>query len=348
MKKNTPFWTRERQVLPESSKSRGSTPYSVRELSKIRPISREARVRLSIIEFAASHPIAVTCRHFGISRATYYRWKQRYDPKRLSTLENRSKRPKNVRKPKWTWQLCEHVRDLRERYPAYGKAKLRVLMQREGVAVSESMVGRILKYLRHRGVLREPMKEFRVVRAPRKRIYAVRKPRDYEVRAPGDIVQIDTLDIRRDNKGVYKQFSAVDVYSRYAFGDVRSTATASLAREFLERLVAESPFPVKAVQTDGGSEFYAEFEQACITLGIRFFCLPPRSPKLNGSVERLNRTYREEFWAFYEGEGVLEEMRPALQEWTRHEYNESRPHQALGYKAPAEFLDTLDVAGCLT
>jgi len=47
------------------------------------------------------------------------------------------------------------------------------------------------------------------------------------------------------------------------------------------------------VQVDGGSEFYGDFEEACKELGIRLFALPPRSPKLNGVVERLNRTFRD-------------------------------------------------------
>jgi len=129
----------------------------------------------------------------------------------------------------------------------------------------------------------------------RKRVYAIRKPRDYEAKEPGDIVQIDTLDVRPEPGKVYKQFSAVDVVSKYGFGDIKSAATAALARDFLKQIIAESPIPIRAVQTDGGSEFYAEFEQACEELRIKFFCLPPRSPKLNGGVERLNRTSREEF-----------------------------------------------------
>ncbi len=56
------------------------------------------------------------------------------------------------------------------------------------------------------------------------------------------------------------------------------------------------PFPVNAIQIDGGSEFMAKFEWACRDLGIRLFVLPPRSPKLNGGVERANRTHTEEFY----------------------------------------------------
>jgi hypothetical protein len=49
-------------------------------------------------------------------------------------------------------------------------------------------------------------------------------------------------------------------------------------------------------QVDGDSEFTAAFEQACQQRGLRLFVLPPRSPKLNGAVERAQRTRTEEFY----------------------------------------------------
>ena len=55
---------------------------------------------------------------------------------------------------------------------------------------------------------------------------------------------------------------------------------------------------------DGGSEFQAGFEQACqqrdILLFTLRFTLPPRSPKLNGAVERAQRTHTEEFYEVVE------------------------------------------------
>jgi hypothetical protein len=57
------------------------------------------------------------------------------------------------------------------------------------------------------------------------------------------------------------------------------------------------PFGVRALQVDGGSELMAGFEEACHGRGIALFVLPPRSPELNGSVERANRTPTEEFYA---------------------------------------------------
>lgn len=84
----------------------------------------------------------------------------------------------------------------------------------------------------------------------------------------------------------------------------------------------------------------AGFETACQAKGIALYVLPPRSPKLNGRVERLNRTFREEFWELYDGPLDLEPLRAALQE-AEHRYNAARPHQALGYLTPAAHLAAL-------
>ena len=65
---------------------------------------------------------------------------------------------------------------------------------------------------------------------------------------------------------------------------------------FLDALEQRMPFKIKAIQVDGGSEFMAQFEEACQQRRIRLFVLPPRSPKLNGSVERAQRTHTEEFY----------------------------------------------------
>lgn len=321
--------------------------YPVKRISKIRDISRKAKVRLQVLEFAKEHPVSVTCRRFGISRSTYY-WKKRFDPGNLRSLEDRSRRPRNVRRPKWSVELVEAVKELREQFPRWGKVKLAVLLKGQGFEVSESTVGRILRYLKHRGVLREPAKKVKARSTPRRRVYAIRKPKEYKAEKPGDLVQIDTLDIRPEPGCVYKQFSASDVVSRWSFADVRSAATAFLAKEFLEALIEASPFRIKAIQVDGGSEFYAEFEDACKAHGVKLFCLPPRSPKLNEVVERMHRTYREEFWACYDGELRLETMRAELKRWALEVYNHLRPHQSLGYKSPAQYLELLGMRECLT
>jgi len=89
-------------------------------------------------------------------------------------------------------------------------------------------------------------------------------------------------------------------------------------------------FYSEAIQIDGGSEFRKQFEEECQRREILLFELPPRSPKLNGHVERANRTHREEFYEVEEIELSLEEHNKQLERW-EYVYNHIRPHQALDY-----------------
>ena len=70
------------------------------------------------------------------------------------------------------------------------------------------------------------------------------------------------------------------------------------------------PFPVKAIQVDGGSEFMAEFEVACQARGLALYVLPPRSPQMNGAVERCNGAWRYEFYQTYDLPCGVEKPQP--------------------------------------
>ncbi|WP_427365496.1 helix-turn-helix domain-containing protein [Candidatus Caldatribacterium saccharofermentans] len=135
---------------------------SIAKLARIHGLSKKARIRLEILDFAKTHPVAVTCRRYGIARSTYYRWKKKFNPRNLQSPEGRSRRPKKVRKPQWTSELVEGIQRLREEFPFLGKGKLTVLLRREGFTASSSTVGRILRYLKTRGLLKEGEKPRRV------------------------------------------------------------------------------------------------------------------------------------------------------------------------------------------
>lgn len=309
-------------------------------LARIRELSREARLRLQWMDYYRTHGenAALTCRHFGISRQTFYRWRRRYNPRELATLESRSHRPRHLRQPTWSREMMLAVLHLREQWPRWGKDKLAPLLRAQGWEVSTSMVGRILRQLKARGVLKEPRRNgISSHKRQWRRPYAVRKPKGYPVHEPGDLVQVDTLDVRPLPGVILKHFTARDVVSRWDVMQVYSRATSSTAKGFLGVLLNRMPFPVKALQVDGGSEFQAVFEQACYELGIHLFVLPPRSPKLNGCVERAQRTHTEEFYELYDGSVEITTLNQALQQWERV-YNNIRPHQALGYLTPIQFL----------
>lgn len=155
----------------------------------------------------------------------------------------------------------------------------------------------------------------------------------------GEAVFMDTMYIG-NLKGVGKiwQYSAVDGACSFGFANARvGPKSAADAADFLEHHVLpayqELGVPLVEVVTDGGPEFVGlDFRRACARLGVRWRKLPPRSPDLNGFVERfqgtcLHQHYRIAFrYRFYDDVEVID---ADLAAWVRH-YNFERPHR--GYR----------------
>ena len=301
--------------------------------------SRERDRLRALVVWEKSKDLKLACRTFGMSRATVYRWRQRFNPADLGSLKENSRRPKHVRQVHWPLKLIQDVKALRESYPRWGKDKLVVLVRLTGHSVSTSTVGRVLSYLKKHGRLIEPKRpRLHAPRLRHNRPYAIRKPKEYRPLRPGDLVEVDTLDVRPLPNVVLKQFTARDVISRWDVVEVHNRATACVAARFLDTLEARTPFALRALQVDGGSEFYAEFETECQRRHIRLFVLPPKSPKLNGAVERANRTHTEEFYQVTQCAWTVEKLNQQLIEWERI-YNTVRPHQSLRYLTPLQFLE---------
>jgi putative transposase len=311
-----------------------------RRLLRAADVGREVKQRLRWFDHFARHGnVSLTCRYFGISRETFYRWRRRFNPRDLHSLEERSSRPHRVRRPTWSAEQVQAVAAIRSEFPRWGKMKLqRLLQDHRGLDMSASRIGRILSYLKRTGQLVEGLGPVKTRRARRVRPHATRKPRSYEVRAPGDIVQIDTLEIRPVPGRRWFQFTARDTVSRWDVLHLASNNSATRARDALRGVVQRMPFEVRAIQVDGGSEFMSVFEEAARELGLRMFVLPPRSPNLNAHVERAQRTHTEEFYECLLDDDSIDGARALLREW-EDVYNYIRPHQSLNYLTPAQFVE---------
>jgi len=311
-----------------------------RQLPRAPHLRVELEFRLRCVESSYRDGVAGAAARFGRSRATIYRWRRRYNPQDLTSLIPRSRRPKRVRRATWSAAQEQAVLALREAHPRFGKLKLHHLLAHQGIPLSASMIGRILGSARRRNLLIEPH-TVRVRHARAQRPYATRLPKaKRQPTQPGELIQLDTMHLRPLPNLERRQFTAIDVVSRHAVVGVRATASATTATAFLDELAARMPVPIQGIQVDGGSEFMAGFETACQQRGIALYVLPPRSPKLNGRVERLNGTARREFWECYAGDLDLPTVQAALRQWESH-YNTERPHQALGYATPQQHLAQL-------
>lgn len=305
-------------------------------------ISARTKVKLSWMEYYKKVGNArLACRHFGISPDTFYRWKNRYKPLNLKTLEDdpKTRRPKRLRIPTTSLEVVEKIRSYSILYPRWGKEKIAVLLQRDGFKVSVSMVGRTIRRLKDKGILKEPLSNF--ISAKKRylqRIWAGRKPEDYIINNPGHLVEVDTLDVRPTPGVIRKQFTARDVISKWDVIEIYGSATSFLAAKFLNTLLTRAPFQIIAIQIDGGSEFKGEFELECQRRNIKLFVLPPRSPKLNGCVERSNRTHTEEFYEVNDFPIEIPALNEELRKWETI-YNTIRPHQSLNYLTPLEYIN---------
>ena len=156
------------------------------------------------------------------------------------------------------------------------------------------------------------------------------KPKRYERPVRGDRVQMDTCKIR---PGLY-QFTAIDDCSRFLVAGLarRRSATATLA--FLDQVLEEMPFAIQRVQTDRGTEFFAEgVQRRLMGEAIRFRPIPPRSPHHNGEVDRAQRTTLEEFWAV--ADPTAADLADQLALWI-HRYNWHRSHASLHGETPID------------
>lgn len=268
----------------------------------------------------------------GVPRATLYRWEKAPAPK--------SRRPHRMRPKNWSAALRTEVERLRLDFPMWGKEKLAPILRSQGFAVSNATVGRIIDSLIARGRVprvRDLIRKATRKSPPKKRPHAIRKPKDVVFEKPGDIIQIDTVTVTLAPNLTVKHFDAYDVHAKWTVAKPYRNATAKNAADFLDKVTAEMPWPVKAIQIDGGSEFMAEFEEACAAKSIPLYVLPPRSPKLNGAVERCNGAWRYEFYAVVDLPHDLDKIAQHVDAF-QHLYNHFRPHGALDGKTPIQYL----------
>jgi len=296
--------------------------------------SEKARRRLEVLDWHHDHGrfVRLTARHFGYSPDTISRWAKTFYSGKLHDLEDKSRRPKKVRTPTTPPSVVIRIRQLRECYPRWGREKLRVLLAREGIQISAKTIDRVMARLRARGELREP-KVVRKAREMRLRTIArPRRPSGLVVDRPG-FLQIDTQELHHGGPCTY---AAIDHLTRKRVVTAARHNSSGESKRLLQRAIVAFPFKIWAVQTDGGSEYMAEFAQTAAALGITQYVNRPNYPKGQGRVERAFLTDDLEFHQVEDLPRSIGELERALDAWN-HTYEEVRPHQALGYLTPNAF-----------
>lgn len=301
-------------------------------------LSSEALKRLWWMDWYFSHQknAEKTCRHFGISKSVFYRWKNRYNGKNLKTLEDdkKTRRPHRLRTMTTPLWIIQKIYNIRKGNLEKSKYEIQEELKRLGIAVGQSTIQKVIN--RHPELLNYQHRKRMKTR--RKQVIArLKASREMREKHPGSLVQVDTQYFYVLGKKFYL-FSAVDCKSRYGFIRCYQTISSASGRDFVKRLKAFLPFPIMAINTDNGSEYLLYFHKELEETGIPHYFSDPYCPKQNGRVERFHQTAEYEYFAYQDDLlpdlEMINERCTIFNTW----YNTDRFHRALGYKTPQEYV----------
>ncbi len=326
---------------------------AIRMLSSLRKFSGDevAQERLKIIQFYDEHGEAQTLKYFGVNRKTLHVWKKKLAASggQLAALRTHSTRPRRVRRMTTEPQILSFLRQLRQEHPHLGKEKIKPLLdqhcQKLGIAsLAVSTIGKIIRrqhlfFERKTPLYHDPNWQTshpaRKKHASRERVRYAPHPSEW------GHWQMDTLVRELDRLKIYF-YSAIDVKGKWAFSLPYSRLTSRNSQDFFEKLQSWSPLPITDVQTDNGPEFEGEFDAYLQAQHIPHRWSYPRCPRINGCVERYQRTLSEEFIQVHEDS--IRDPQLFLQYLAEYLvfYNTQRSHHALQNHTPLGFLLSQD------
>ena len=266
------------------------------------PKRREIEKRLEIIKFFDDFGEEATKRAYGKSRSTVFLWKHKIkeDGGKLSALASGNKAPRGRSKRKLTRGMTEFIKSYRVAHPGADKTTIKpaldvYCLENDLPIVCESTIGSAIKQLKDKGeipdyYIRTTINgisgKLKYRKIGRRKIKKLRVG-SYIPANPGDLVQIDAITFFLMGTKRYI-ITAIDIKTRFAFAYSYKTLSSNSAKDFIGKLQRVSPFEIRAVQTDNGSEFAKHFDTYLTERSITHYWNYPRSPKSNCYIENFN------------------------------------------------------------
>ncbi len=317
-------------------------------LKSLRRFSRDevAQERLRIIEFYAAHGEKTTREAFNVGRDTIWIWKKRLKDNHnsISSLIPTPTTPKTKRTMTVHPRVVMHIRSLREERVRLGKEKIKPLLdefcRKEALpTIKESTIGKVIK--RNSFFFQKSGKMYHNPNSKWARNKARKKKRDRVKKPPRPnsfgYIEMDTVIKFVDGIKVYF-LTAIDVKLKFAFSLPYTRLNSQNTVDFFKKLQLVYPVRITTVQTDNGLEFLGDFDTYLEKQGISHVFIYPRCCKINGTIERFNRTIQEEF--IDENLHILHDEKLFSSKLVDYLifYNTQRVHKSLGLKTPMGYL----------
>lgn len=307
-------------------------------------LSLAAQLKLEWIIFyhtVGKENVTLTAKHFGIARKTFYKWLSRFDERNLSSLEEQSRAPEHVRTREISFLQRDRIKRLRKKHMRWGKMKLQKrYSQTYGEYSSSWKIQKVIEEerlycdkVRHK---KQQKRRKQAQKQQRKRITEFVKKQEVN-----HLWHVDTVVFTLSHGGYRYLLTGIDEVSKIAYAKLSTTHSSKQAADFLRRLHYLTEGEMINVHHDNGSEFEKDFIKACKELSLPQWYSRVRTPTDNSVLERFNRTIQEEFVEMIDsGLEDVQEFNTRLLDWLI-EYNSVRPHQALDYLTPLEYIDSL-------
>jgi transposase InsO family protein len=278
--------------------------------------------------------VSELCKSFGISRTLAYRYIARYLLQGVAGLQEQSRAPRRV----WnrtSKEVEKTIVEWRRRKPRLGPLKLQEKLRERQGARKLPGVSTIALILKRYGLVKK-----------RRRVRRIREVHPiFEAKAPNEIWSVDFKgEFRMGNMRYCYPLTVMDAYSRYVLAVVgMHRPTFEGTKAVFQALFRKHGLP-KQIHSDNGEPFASAVSLSRLTrlavwfmdLGIEPVYSDPGHPEHNGSHERMHEELKAE--ATRPPGYSLGPQQRKLDAF-RRDYNEERPHQALGQRKPKEFYN---------
>lgn len=301
-------------------------------------LSDPVKFRLHVLDHYYKYGLKSTLYAFGVGKSTLYDWKRLFElsGKKPISLVPKSTRPHRTRIMTTDHRLVEFIKGMRRDYGNVGANIIKPFLDAYAKDLSINNVSKstIEKVVRRRKFTFEKRVKYR-----KKTKYSkLRTRKSPRVTKPG-FIQMDSITLYVNHKR-HLFMCVIDIYTKYALVVKVNSLSSINAKKVFKEFTLVNPTNIHTVQTDNGSEFLAHFHKHLEEQNITHKFIYPRLCRVNGVVERFNRTIQEECIRrsdeIYYDTNAFEKKLTKYLYW----YNNKRPHYALGYMSPIQFIDS--------
>src|SRR5581483_10780509 len=290
----------------------------------------DERMRFVMAVEKQEESISALCRRFGVSRKTGYKWLGRYAELGVEGLASLSRAP-HEHPQAMPAAIAERCLEVRRAHPTWGPVKVRAYLERREprtIWAAPSTIGALFD--------REGLT---VKRKFRRRSPPASAP-FIQCGNANDVWCIDFKGWFLTGDGSHcEPLTLCDAYSRYLLR-CQALARTDAAHVWPVLYAAFREFGLpRAMRSDNGPPFassgtggLSQLSVKLIKAGVLLERIEPGKPQQNGRLERLHLTLLQDT-----AKPPARSLRQQLQRFRtfRDEYNEERPHAALGNDTPA-------------